>query len=528
MLHVTLRDRPEREDTMAKSYVVGFENVELVDGLAPDKAVWLYMRATLLNDGDPDHPVWIGEVGSLPPDANRPGFDGFPHGDAGRYAAGLMVGQPVTSESEVHVLNFTVGPVEVGPGQTLEVMVIMLPLVWMETVSVPPEALDRLAYGVFGAAIGSIGGPVGALAGLIFGLFAPQDQNVDVPCFNSVIMARNVFTAADLDRIETEGFERFGPQDNESYVVCHQPIDAYYSLSVNPRSFSFAPTPPANRELCRLEPRAYEAEEDQLVGQWGDVGDRISDCIQVLIDPRPPRHADVTVLRRAAGGYQQIGQFTNVPITRGVPHPDFMRNFYDDACPARSVTPDCPQCASFDNLPMAMMVHPGLLYLGMTAGSHIGSKPVFPMRTDTDRMTTPRPALRDQVAPAHAARRHGAAATHARAAARSNLPIRFGDRHLVQRIDDTHVRLWPTGTVPVRDQKFSPALSDVFIDREVVLPAELPLSWLLVCSPEFTLATYQEIKGDGGCRKRLRYTRRDARAVIVADAMLTPLVAAVR
>jgi hypothetical protein len=26
------------------------------------------MRATLLNDGDPEHPLWFDEVGSLPPD----------------------------------------------------------------------------------------------------------------------------------------------------------------------------------------------------------------------------------------------------------------------------------------------------------------------------------------------------------------------------------------------------------------------------------------------------------------------------
>jgi hypothetical protein len=37
----------------------------------------------------------------------------------------------------------------------------------------------------------------------LIGLIAPQPQNIDVPCFNSVIMARNVFTAADLDRIES-------------------------------------------------------------------------------------------------------------------------------------------------------------------------------------------------------------------------------------------------------------------------------------------------------------------------------------
>jgi len=96
---------------MPKSYTVGFENVELVNGLAPDKAVWLYMRATLLNDGDPDHPLWTDEVGSLPSDANRPGFDGFPHGDAGRYADGLVVGKPVTKEQ----INDAIKAAAAGP-----------------------------------------------------------------------------------------------------------------------------------------------------------------------------------------------------------------------------------------------------------------------------------------------------------------------------------------------------------------------------------------------------------------------------
>ena len=68
---------------MAKSYSVGFEAVELVDGLAEDKPVWLYMRATLYNEGDLEHPLWFGEVGSLPPDANGPAPDGYPVGDAG-------------------------------------------------------------------------------------------------------------------------------------------------------------------------------------------------------------------------------------------------------------------------------------------------------------------------------------------------------------------------------------------------------------------------------------------------------------
>ena len=510
---------------MAKSYTVGFENVELVDGLAPDKAVWLYLRATLLNDGDPDHPLWTDEVGSLPPDPNRPGYDGFPHGDAGRFADGLVVGKPVTNRNDTNLTNFSVGPVAVGPGQTLEVLVIMLPRVWLETVSVSPDTLDRIGYGVMGAAIGWTGGPVGAVAGFFIGLFAPQSHNVDVPCFNSVIMARNVFTADDLDRIESAGTERFGPQDNEAYVVCHQPIDAYYSLSVNPRGFSFAPTPQPQKQLCTLEPRAYMPAEEQFQREWGDVGDRITDCIQVIVTVHEARHADVLILQRAGTGYKTIGQFAHVPITRGVPHPDFRRNFYDDACPARAVKPDCPECTRFVNLPMEMVVNRALLYLGMLPGSHVGSRPVFPIKLDSDRVTLERRTSRSCREDTDA---QVAKVSRTEAAGNAALPVRLGDRHLVQKVDDVHVRLWPAGTTPVRDEKVGAGFSARLIDYDIYLPPELVISWQLVCSPEFTLTTYQEIKGDGGCRARLRYTRRDRQGVIVADSMLTRLPEAVR
>src|SRR5262249_33260400 len=155
---------------------------------------------------------------------------------------------------------------------------------------------------------------------------------------------------ADLDRMASAGTQRFGPQDNEAYVVCHQPIDAYYFLSVNPRGFGFAPTPEPHKELCTLEPRAYLPAEDQVRGGWGDVGDRLTDCLQVSITVRGARHADVAISRRAGAGYKVIGQFENVPITRHVPSPSFRRNFYDDDCPARAVKPDCPECTRFVNL----------------------------------------------------------------------------------------------------------------------------------------------------------------------------------
>ena len=176
---------------------------------------------------------------------------------------------------------------------------------------------------------------------------------------------------------------------------------------------------------------------------------------------------------------------------------------------------------------MMMIVHPALLFLGMSAGSHIGSRPVFPIKTDTDQVTTVRSTLRARSASQYVGKRH-AANSERIDAHEANLPAPLGDRHLVQRIDDTHVRIWPAGTVPVRDQTFKPGFSDrLTLNPDIFLPPELPLSWLLVCSPEFTLATYQEIKGDGGCRKRLRYTRRDPSGVVVADVMLTPLLEAV-
>jgi hypothetical protein len=113
-------------------------------------------------------------------------------------------------------------------------------------------------------------------------------------------------------------------------------------------------------------------------------------------------------------------------------------------------------------------------------------------------------------------------------AAAAPVPMRFGDGHFVQHIDATHARLWPNGSVPARDQKFRPRLSDTLTEEEPFLPPELVISWILECSPEFRLATYQEIRADGGCRARLRYTRTDASGVIVADVMLSRLPEVVR
>lgn len=150
-------------------YMVGFEQVELVNGLGEDKPVWLYLRGTLYNGNDLETPLWIDEVGSLPPDPNRNIFPSFPRGEAGRYAAGLVRDKPVSNHSSMGQPNFQLDSVEVGPGQVLEVMVIMLPKVWLERKKVPVSKLDALAAGFFGLSLQNfIGGYLGAGIGGLF------------------------------------------------------------------------------------------------------------------------------------------------------------------------------------------------------------------------------------------------------------------------------------------------------------------------------------------------------------------------
>lgn len=518
---------------MAKSYVVGFEAVELVDGLSEDKAVWLYMRATLYNEGDLSNPLWFGDVGSLPPDANRPAPDGYPVGDAGWYADHLIVGTEVSNSSATNVPNFSVGPVTVDDGQVLEVLIFMLPKVWFETKSVPPDEADRFGFGLLGAGIGAGGfGIAGAVAGAILGAFAPQDHDVTVPCYNTVISARQVFTPADLDSMQSLGRQRFGPQDNEAYEACHQPIDSYYWLSANNAGWSFGTTPDTKKELCLLEPRAYEPAADQLRGAWGDAGDRYNDCLLVSVQCPDAKHGDVVISRGPAGAYATIAQFSRVPIHRLTPDPVFTRNVFDDGCPARSVHPDCPECLRFINLSTEMIVRPQLLHLGMQAGSHVGTRPPFPFVIDTDRVTQLRPVNCGPCEKRSMSARKPAAAREAKANAdrvrldraqiRDRLePGRLGPRWNVALTDAGMVKLWPNGSQQTRDLKTIGISDD--IAGWFPAPPESGLSWVLPCSDEFRLATYQEIRGDTGCIGRLRYTRRNAQGVIVADVMLSRL-----
>ena len=167
----------------------------------------------------------------------------------------------------------------------------------------------------------------------------------------------------------------------------------------------------------------------------------------------------------------------------------------------------------------------------------MGTRPPFPMVIDTDRVTLPRSgdcgpcAKRAMSAKRSAAERTADANAdrirQARTRVRDRLePGRLSPRWNFTLTDTGMVKLWPNGAQYTRDLKpvgFSEDLAGWF-----PLPPESGISWVLPCSEEFRLATYQEIRGQTGCIGRLRYTRRNAQGVIVADVMLSKLVSAVK
>ena len=160
----------------------------------------------------------------------------------------------------------------------------------------------------------------------------------------------------------------------------------------------------------------------------------------------------------------------------------------------------------------------------------MGTRPPFPMLIDTDRVTLPRdcgPCAKR----AMSARRSAAARTadanadrirEARTQVRDRLePGRLSPRWNVTLTDKGMVKLWPNGSQQTRDLKSIGFTEDVA--GWFPLPPESGISWVLPCSEEFRLATYQEIRGQTGCIGRLRYTRRNAQGVVVADVMLSRL-----
>lgn len=510
---------------MTDEYWVGFEKVELVSGLSADKPVWLFLRGTLYDESNPDQPLWMHEVGSLPPDANRPAPEGFPVGDAGYYADHLPIGQAVSRMTSVGTPTYELAGVAVGPGQVLEVLVIMLPKVWLETKKVKPSDLDTASLSIFTGLIGASGFGVigGIVTGVVTALFGGgSEQEVDAPCFNSIIMARHRFTSDDLDRIRNAGSERFGPFDNEASAVC-APIDSYYWLTVNRPTWSFGTTPPVKKGGCTLELAAYTPPGDYVGGKWGDVGNWYDDGVIATVNMRDRRLADVWITEHRSGS-DLILTFPGVHLELGTPDSTFFNNVFENPkYPARSPKPACARCSHFTNLKWAKAFPKALVVAAMQPGSHVGTFPVFPLKIDTDVPTTFRKGMcgcdqdrengpRDQ--------REERLRTMARKRDRA-VPIRLNASTYTQELDAQTLWVWPTGTPPPIQTVQLPLKWEFDADLDMPLYVSRGIAcWLLPCSSQITLASYHEFHGDDPCVPRLRYTRRNAEGAIVTDAML--------
>jgi len=467
---------------MGDRFWVGFEGVELLKGVGEDKPVWLYLRADLYEPGDHSTPVWTGDVGSLPPDANRPSYPGLPRGDAGWFADHLVRAQQVRNGTDWGTSNFSVGPVEVSPGQVLAVTVLMMPRVWFEKQKIPASEFDSWAAKVMGSLAGaSVGGPGGSLLGGLFTdlVLGSGDHEVEVPCFNAVIEATHDLEYDDLRRFRNERSRRFGPQDN-NVGLCEQ-IDSFYWLSVNNTGWSFGSSTPAEEAgPCSLEPRALRPHADHLAGGWGDTGDRVTDCVIVTVNLTDDSHANVYVLERHPGTEQISDSFLEVPITLDVIEPEFVRNVHDGPrCPARSVQPACPECSHFDNLALAFTMPKSMLLATILSGTHLGAQPAM-----------------------------------------ESVQLREGQQ--IRDLGDDWFELW-TGPPPFTERPaIRPLLTHLDPD-EIVLLAGTPISWVLECTPQITLATYAELRNGKPCISRLRYVRRDEDGTIATDLLLTPL-----
>jgi len=504
---------------MSNPFELSFEQAELVNGLGEDKPVWLYMRASVFNDKDPATPIWSGEVGSLPPDANSQ-IDGFPSGDAGKYAENLVRDVAVRADDAGGKPRFHLPVFSLGTDQHVELTLMLLPKVWFEKKKIPASEFDQAVFTVFAMLVlnAAGGGLVGSIVGFILGALNPFDdeQEIEVPCFNSVIMARHVFRENDLVDIFAEGMRRFGPRDNEGGGLCTD-IDSYYWLSVAIPQFQLPAPEKPTKTSCTLEPRAYVPKAEQLAGRWGDLGDGLNDRVYVYVSLMDEAHANVSITERASSGHRQFS-WERAPITRGTPSPAYFRNFYDDPLvPPMSVKPACPYCSGFVNLFLGLVMPRELFIASMMGGSHVGTRPIVPLRLDTDRATQ-RPACHCLA--------QGVRADRTERARRRDLyePADLGAGVFAALRQDGLVDVWRPGQ---RRHYLHSHHHQVMVkpsaDLDLYLNPELPISWIATARDGSFIATYAEIHKETKCCRRLRYVRMGADGKPVVDVMLEPL-----
>ena len=507
---------------MAEWFKIAFEQVQLLSGLGPDQPVWLFVRATLHNEADLDTALETQQVGSLPPDANRPLGPGFPQGIEGLYAPGLAVGAivrndiPNSSTGQIFP-RFELNAIAVDAGQILAVEVIMVPKVWIKTIRVPQSEADKWAKRAFTTILGSAGlGVWGALGGAIIGFFwGDEDQDVEVPCFQTIVTARHIFTLDDLRALQSEGMRQFGPADNDMSEVCGA-IDSFYWLSANQHQpYSFGTVAPIDPSDCQLRPWRHRPVDDWLTGTWLDRDTWDTSCMGVSVHVTDDNTADVWVFDEPQNPAVQPREFRRCPITSDWPPNAFTINWYGDGCPPRTVSPTCPNCKRFTNTPSGLGMS-GLMLVALALGSRHGGAEAW-----VHALVAPDSALK--LPSCSEAERLKRIAVDAQ-----DEPRPFAKGVLFKRWQNDGIALWPKGTPPPKpppppDLPRPPALERFGDIGEISGIVEALYGCFKVRIGEReALFTYAEVpaRGEPMCA-RLRYVRWDETQTIIKDVMLS-------
>jgi hypothetical protein len=501
-------------------FSIAFEQVELVNGLAPDQPVWLFLRATLKDSARPDVVLDVREVGSFPPDANRLAPPDIVADDSGLYAPGLQIAVAARNDTNIGTgqvfPRFALDSIAVADGQQLEVEVFMLPRVWFRQMTVDQDDLDAWSRAGFLALLGASGfGLAGAvIGGVLGGIWGTEDVDVTVPCYQTVISARHVFTLDDLRALAAEPMRRFGPNDNVPGVCGF--IDSFYWLSANQHvPWSFGPSQPVEPQDCTLRPWRHEPAGEWLQGTWLDRDSWQTSCLGVVVNVEAAGRADVYVYDHPHGGGGPPREFLNRRIEKDLVPSAFTFNYFGGDCPVRSAKPTCPNCKRFTNLPHAYFLPKAMIAALALGPRHIGADGWGESLLRSGLNAPKRDCLETERLRKLTSKRDAEEAAP------------FAPGILFRPEGKDHIALWPTGTPPPQKTMDQPVkLDDLVASRfhDGVTIADLLFGcFKIILSEREILFTYAEVPARGAptCA-RLRYMLWDEEGRVVKDVMLQP------
>jgi hypothetical protein len=324
----------------------------LHETFGPDSPVYVWMKATVYNEDDPETGVWTASSGGVSPeDANVP-VDPNSTSPEGLFSStSLRSGVRVRHDDPMTGLaSFGFPDLPINQGQRLALQLIVAPLIWFESAHVSPDAIDRAAMSTFIAALGSVGGPVGSVAGAILGaLWGGGGVDADVPCYNPILFEMRDWDGNELDGLVRESTHEYGPTGAPPSYGCPR-ANASYWLSFD-RVPEFTSRPPS----CLAYWVDGDATDGAFNGHWGDYGITTSDQVNAWITRVPNQQAEVYNVRirerRSASADIVVESFQAVPVTEERLIFLFYRNVFEfQPFGYRQAIPCSTECSAFTNV----------------------------------------------------------------------------------------------------------------------------------------------------------------------------------